>query len=109
MSTASASDRFWPATFAERGATVPFTTPVLAAARLRSTQPERVEYLIPGLSGSKGTYVIPAKSVPEMFRLTVHDRALLEEMERKGNDERRPDSGARRPSLPQTYSRGSRG
>ncbi len=83
MSTASASDRFWPATFAERGATVPFTTPVLAAARLRSTQPERVEYLIPGLSGSKGTYVIPAKSVPEMFRLTVHDRALLEEMERK--------------------------
>ena len=28
MSTATASERFWPATFAERGATVPFTTPL---------------------------------------------------------------------------------
>lgn len=83
MSTASSSERFWPATFAERGATVPFTTPVLAAARMRSTDPQKVEYLIPGLSGSKGTYVIPAKSMPEMFKMTVHDRALLEEMEAK--------------------------
>jgi hypothetical protein len=62
---------------------VPFTTPALVAARLRSTQPEKVEYLIPGLSGGKGTYVIPAKAVAEMFKLTVHDRALLEELERK--------------------------
>ncbi len=84
MSTAAtSSERFWPATFADRGATVPFTTPVLAAARLRSLGPEKVEYLIPGLSGSKGTYVIPAKAIPEMFKLTVHDRALLEEMEVK--------------------------
>jgi len=36
MSTATSNERFWPATFAERGATVPFTTPALAAARLRS-------------------------------------------------------------------------
>lgn len=84
MSTAAtSSERFWPVTFADRGATVPFTTPVLAAARLRSLGPEKVEYLIPGLSGSKGTYVIPAKAIPEMFKLTVHDRALLEEMEVK--------------------------
>ena len=81
--TATSSERFWPATFADRGATVPFTTPVLAAARLRSLGPEKVEYLIPGLSGSKGTYVIPAKAIPEMFKLTVHDRALLEEMQVK--------------------------
>lgn len=81
--SANSSERFWPATFADRGATVPFTTPVLAAARLRSLGPEKVEYLIPGLSGSKGTYVIPAKAIPEMFKLTVHDRALLEEMEAK--------------------------
>jgi F0F1-type ATP synthase membrane subunit c/vacuolar-type H+-ATPase subunit K len=80
--TATASERFWPATFAERGVTVPFTTPVLAAAKLRTLSPEKREFLIPGLSGSKGTYVVPAKAVPEMFKLTVHDRALLEEMER---------------------------
>jgi len=80
---ATSNERFWPATFADRGATVPFTTPVLAAARLRSLDAEKVEYLVPSLSGSKGTYVIPAKAVPEMFKLTVHDRALLEELERK--------------------------
>lgn len=79
--TSTANERFWPATFGDRGATVPFTTPVLAAARLRCKEENKVEYLIPGLSGSKGTYVVPAKAVPEMFKLTVHDRALLEEME----------------------------
>ncbi|MBM3549255.1 MAG: hypothetical protein FJX54_20145, partial [Alphaproteobacteria bacterium] len=83
MSTATSNERFWPATFAERGATVPFTTPALAAARLRSMDPEKVEFLVPGLSGGKGTYVIPAKAVMEMFKLTVHDRALLEELDRK--------------------------
>jgi len=81
MTMSTANERFWPATFADRGATVPFTTPVLAAARLRSRLEEKPEYLVPGLSGSKGTYVLPAKAVPEMFRLTVHDRALLEELE----------------------------
>lgn len=33
---------------------------------------------MPGLAGGRGTYVIPWKSVPEMFKLTVHDRALHE-------------------------------
>jgi hypothetical protein len=81
MSTATANERFWPATFADRGATIPFTTPTLAAARMRAREGEKVEYLVPGLSGSKGTYVIPSKAIPEMFKLTVHDRALLEELD----------------------------
>jgi hypothetical protein len=82
--TATAHDRFWPTSFAERGATVPFTTPVLAAARMRARDGRNVEFLVPGLSGSKGTYVLPSRSVPEMFRLTVHDRALLEALAASG-------------------------
>lgn len=72
------SEKFWPLTFGERGVLVPFTTPMLAAGRIRGTELKRAEILVPGLSGGKGTYVIPWKSVPEMFKLTVHDRALHE-------------------------------
>ncbi len=72
------SEKFWPLTFGERGVLVPFTTPMLAAGRIRGQELKKAEILVPGLSGGKGTYVIPWKSVPEMFKLTVHDRALHE-------------------------------
>jgi len=49
-----------------------------AAGRIRGPEIKKAEILVPGLSGGKGTYVIPWKSVPEMFKLTVHDRALHE-------------------------------
>ena len=70
------SEKFWPLTFGERGVLVPFTTPLLAAGRVRGSDLKTAEILVPGLSGGKGTYVIPWKSVPDMFKLTVHDRAL---------------------------------
>lgn len=72
------SEKFWPLTFGERGVLVPFTTPMLAASRIRGPELKRAEILVPGLSGGKGTYIIPWKSVLEMFKLTVHDRALHE-------------------------------
>jgi hypothetical protein len=72
------SEKFWPLTFGERGVLVPFTTPMLAAGRVRGPDLKKAEILVPGLSGGKGTYVIPWKAVPEMFKLTVHDRALHE-------------------------------
>jgi hypothetical protein len=72
------SEKFWPLTFGERGVLVPFTTPMLAASRIRGPEIKKAEILVPGLSGGKGTYIIPWKSVPEMFKLTVHDRALHE-------------------------------
>jgi hypothetical protein len=72
------SEKFWPLTFGERGVLVPFTTPMLAAGRIRGPELKKAEILVPGLSGGKGTYVIPWKSVPEMFKLTLHDRALHE-------------------------------
>jgi single-strand DNA-binding protein len=47
---------------------------------LRSLEPERVEYLVSGLSGSKGTHV--TRRAAGMFKLTVHDHVLTEEPER---------------------------
>ena len=79
MTTSFATaEKFWPLTFIERGVLVPFTTPLLAAGRIRGKDLKTAEILMPGLAGGRGTYVIPWKSVPEMFKLTVHDRALHE-------------------------------
>lgn len=72
------STRYWPATFEERGVVAPFTTPTLAFSRARSDGREGLEILIPGLSGSSGVYVIAWAAAREMFRMTVHDRALHE-------------------------------
>lgn len=74
------STRFWPATFEERGVVVPFTTPMQAFARVRQDRNETLEVLVPGMSGGAGTYVIGWPSIPEMFRLSVHDRALHEKI-----------------------------
>ncbi len=79
MTTSFATaEKFWPLTFGERGVLVPFTTPLLAAGRIRGADLKTAEILMPGLAGGRGTYVIPWKSVLEMFKLTVHDRALHE-------------------------------
>lgn len=69
-----------PATFEQRGIYIPFTTPVLAYARLRRPRGGSLEVLIPGLAGGSETYVIPYKVLHEVINLTVHDRALHEEL-----------------------------
>lgn len=69
-----------PATFAKRGVYLPFTTTVLGYARLRRPQAGSLEILIPGLAGAGQTYIIPHKVLPEIINLTVHDRALHEEL-----------------------------
>jgi hypothetical protein len=80
-SSAHKSDTFWPTTFEERGAVVPFTTPVLAFSRVRHQEERGLELLVPGLAGGRDTYIIPWKSLPSVFVMTVHDRALREEIE----------------------------
>jgi hypothetical protein len=72
---------FAPATFEERGVTVPFTTPLLSQARLRRDDMERFEFLLPNFTAGKGTYVLPWKGLPSMMTLTLHDRLLFEEIE----------------------------
>lgn len=73
--------RFAPATFAERGVLVPFTSPALMGTRTRLNDRDRLELLLPGFSGGHTHYVVPWPAVPEVARMTVHDRALHEEIE----------------------------
>lgn len=45
---------------------------------------EQLECLLPGFSGGKGTYVFSWKSVPEVIKITLHDRALHKEIMEAG-------------------------
>ncbi|PWC34025.1 hypothetical protein [Azospirillum sp. TSO35-2] len=67
---------FAPSTFEERGAAVAFTTPVLSQTRVRKDSRDQLEVLIPNLSEGRGIYVVPWKSLPLAFPMTVHDRML---------------------------------
>lgn len=69
-----------PATFAQRGVTVPFTSPSLSQARIRMDNVEGLECLLPAFSGGQGTYVIGWRSVPDVLSVTLHDRALHREI-----------------------------
>lgn len=70
-----------PETYSDRGAAIPYTTPVLAQARVRVTQREKLELLVPATDGIKGTYVVRWADVPGIFRgMTLHDRMLHKEV-----------------------------
>ena len=70
------SKSFWaPPSFAERGASVPFTTPIIVGARVRG-RGESLELVVPNPSGAKGNYILQWKNLPDVFTLTVHDRVL---------------------------------
>ncbi|MEI9987084.1 MAG: hypothetical protein WDN69_30395 [Aliidongia sp.] len=45
-----------PATFEERGAVVPFTTPALSLARVRRDQRQRMILLMPNFGGTEGGF-----------------------------------------------------
>lgn len=70
-----------PATFQERGISIPFTTPLLSQARLRRDGDNRFEFLLPNFTVGKGTYVLPMKGLASVMTLTVHDRILFDHIE----------------------------
>jgi hypothetical protein len=69
-----------PSTFEERGTTIPFTTPELAYCRLRRGSRGALEVLVNGFSGGRCTYVFPWASIPQVVRLSLHDKALHAEI-----------------------------
>ena len=75
-----------PSTFEERGTTVPFTTPALSCARVRSDDRYNLVLLTPGFAGTQSVYVLPWKAIPDLVTMTIHDRALHEAIEREGID-----------------------
>jgi hypothetical protein len=69
-----------PATFASRGVTVPFTTPLLTGARVRQSKRTGTEFVVPNSSGGRGVYILLWPGVLELCTPTVHDRALAQRM-----------------------------
>jgi hypothetical protein len=69
---------YHPTTFLERGVVVQFTTPSLAAARLRANARSGLELIVPSLSGGRGFYILPWGNVHDFCRPTVHDRQIQE-------------------------------
>lgn len=68
---------YQPATFLERGVTVPFTTPFLLGARIRPTSARAaLEVVITNPSGGRGFYIVPWGALPEVCAPTLHDRRL---------------------------------
>src|SRR5690606_28232385 len=80
-----AGQQFQPAKFEERGTAVAFTTPALSQARVRLDNRENLELTVSAFSGVKGNYVIRWKDVPDIFSLTMHDRALQEAIQKNNS------------------------
>jgi len=71
---------FIPGSFSERGLSVPFTTPLLAQARVRLAEDEKPEFVMPSFSGGKGRYVMPWATIQSVVKTTVHDRILFQRL-----------------------------
>ena len=67
-----------PTTFLERGACVPFTSPMLAGARVRPAARCGLEVLLPNPSGGRGIYVVSWTDLNGLCRPTVHDTLLMQ-------------------------------
>jgi hypothetical protein len=71
-----------PASFLERGVAVPFTTPQLAGARIRSAERTGTEFVVPNPSGGRGVYILTWSGVKQLCRPTVHDTLLHQRISR---------------------------
>ncbi len=71
-------DQHWqPATLRERGVAVPFTSPMLAGARVRLLE-RRHDLVLPHPGGGRGVYVLALTSLREFCAPTLHDLRLAE-------------------------------
>ncbi len=72
---------YQPATFLDRGVTVPFTTPFLLGARIRPTGTRSgLELVIANPAGGRGFYIVPWAAMPEVCSPTLHDRRLWQRL-----------------------------
>ena len=65
-----------PATFRERGVAVPFTTPLLAGARVREADQGGTELVMLNPSGAPGVYILASNALGALCRPSVHDTRL---------------------------------
>jgi hypothetical protein len=72
---------FEPASFRERGATVPFTTPLLLNARIRrAVSGQGLELVAINPSGGRGVLILPWSMMTEICSPTLFDRQLWESL-----------------------------
>jgi hypothetical protein len=76
-------EQFLPSTFEDRGAAIPFTTPMFAYARVRKDYRNRLELMVTRFTAAAGVYVVPWPMVPDIAALTTHDVMLYEEVSAK--------------------------
>ncbi len=76
------TEAYKPASFAERGVAVPFTTPRLAGARVRAAERTGTEFIVPNPSGGRGVYVLHWGAVRQLCQPTVHDTLLHQKIAR---------------------------
>ena len=77
--TSQAANRTYrPTTFLERGASVPFTTPMLAGTNVRPAERLGLELIVPNPAGGRGNYILPWSDLTSLCRPTVHDSQLTE-------------------------------
>lgn len=75
------SESFEPLSFRERGATIPFTTPLLLNARIRNSASGRgYEMVVTNPSGGRGALILPWAAMPEICSPTLFDRHLWERL-----------------------------
>jgi hypothetical protein len=75
------SSSFEPVSFRERGATVPFTTPLLLNARIRrAASGHGLEMVVINPSGGRGALIMPWGAMPEICAPTLFDRYLWESL-----------------------------
>jgi hypothetical protein len=67
-----------PATFRSRGVAVPFTTPMLAGARVRQSDNAGIELVVSNPSGGRGVYILGWLGVRALCSPTVHDTRLFQ-------------------------------
>lgn len=69
-----------PATFLERGVTVPFTTPLLLGSRVRPDRRPKssLELAVPNPAGVRGLYIVPLSAIRDICTPTLHDRLITD-------------------------------
>lgn len=65
-----------PATFLERGVSLPFTTPLLLGGRIRPAERGAAELVLANPAGVGGVYVLPWSGALDFCTPSLHDRAL---------------------------------
>ena len=68
---------FQPQSFRDRGAMVPFTTPILGGARVRAGARQEPELILCNPSGGRGVYILPLAALEAFCQPSLFDRALV--------------------------------